>query len=132
MSMTDPIADMLTRIRNANKARHESVEIPSSKVKYAVARILREEGFVKHFKYIRNKKQGVLKVFLKYGPDRERVINGITRVSKPGLRRYVGVDEISWVRGGLGVSILSTSKGIVTGKVARKEGVGGEVICNVW
>ena len=132
MSMTDPIADMLTRIRNANKALHESVEIPSSKMKYAIARILREEGFIKHFKYIRNKKQGVLKVFLKYGPNRERVINGIVRVSKPGLRRYCGAQEIPRVRGGMGIAIVSTSKGIMTGRRSQKEDVGGEILCNVW
>jgi small subunit ribosomal protein S8 len=132
MSMTDPIADMLTRIRNANSALHESVEIPSSKMKYAIARILREEGFIKHFKYIRNKKQGILKVFLKYGPDRERVINGIDRVSKPGLRRYGGAQELPRVRGGLGITIVSTSRGIMPGRKAQKEGVGGEIICSVW
>jgi small subunit ribosomal protein S8 len=132
MSMTDPIADMLTRIRNANMAHHESVEIPSSKMKYALARILREEGFIKHFKYIRNKRQGILKVFLKYGPERERVINGLDRISKPGLRRYCGSGDIGWVRGGLGISIMSTSRGVMTGKTARREGVGGEIICNVW
>jgi len=132
MSMTDPIADMLTRIRNANKALHDSVEIPSSKVKYAIARILREEGFIKHFKYIRNKKQGVLKVFLKYGPERERVLTNIQRVSKPGRRAYCGMSGIPRVRGGLGITILSTSKGIMTGARARSEGVGGEVICSVW
>jgi small subunit ribosomal protein S8 len=130
--MTDPIADMLTRIRNANAALHDSVEIPSSKVKYAIARILREEGFIKHFKYIRNKKQGVLKVFLKYGPNRERVISDIQRVSKPGRRQYCGVTGAPRVRGGLGVVILSTSKGIMTGAKAHSEGVGGEVLCSVW
>lgn len=132
MSMTDPIADMLTRIRNANQAQHESVEIPSSKIKYAIARILREEGFIKHFKYIRNKKQGVLKVFLRYGPNRERVISGLDRVSKPGRRVYCGSGRMPRVRGGLGVAILSTSRGIMPGYRAKKEGVGGEVICNVW
>ena len=132
MSMTDPIADMLTRIRNANQASHDSVEIPSSKIKYAIARILREEGFVKHFKYIRNKKQGILKVFLKYGPERERVINGLERVSKPGLRRYCGARAIPRVRGRLGVTILTTPKGIMTDHRARREGVGGEMICKVW
>ena len=132
MSMTDPIADMLTRIRNANKALHDSVEIPSSKIKYAIARILREEGFIKHFKYIRNKKQGVLKIFLKFGPDRERVIKGIQRISKPGRRHYAGVALIPRVKGGLGITILSTSRGIMTGKKARTENSGGEVICSVW
>ncbi|MCX7050232.1 MAG: 30S ribosomal protein S8 [Candidatus Sumerlaeota bacterium] len=132
MSMTDPIADMLTRIRNANKALHDSVEIPSSKIKYAIARILREEGFIKHFKYIRNKKQGVLKIFLKYGPDRERVIKGIQRISKPGRRQYSAVALIPKVKGGLGITILTTSKGIMTGRKARTENIGGEVICSVW
>jgi len=123
---------MLTRIRNANAARHEAVEIPSSKMKYAIVRILREEGFIKHFKYVRNKKQGILKVFLKYGPEREQIINGLDRVSKPGRRYYCGVNELPAVRGGLGVTIVSTSKGIMTGASARKEGVGGEIICSVW
>lgn len=132
MSMTDPIADMLTRIRNANKAQHDSVEIPSSKVKYALARILREEGFIKHFKYIRNRRQGILKISLKYGPNRERVISGINRVSRPGRRCYCGRQEIPRVRGGLGVAVLTTSRGIMTGRKAAKEGVGGEIICNIW
>ena len=132
MPVSDPISDMLTRIRNANMAHHDSVEVPSSKVKYAIARILREEGFVKHFKFIRNRKQGVLKIFLKYGPDRGRVINGIQRVSKPGRRVYAGNEELPRVLGGLGVAIVSTSQGVMTAKEARKRGIGGEVLGQVW
>jgi small subunit ribosomal protein S8 len=132
MTMTDPIADLLTRIRNANLARHEMTEIPASKVKIAIAKILKEEGYIKYFKTVRNRKQGVLKVFLRYGPGQERVITGIDRISRPGLRRYVAKDEIPVVLGGMGVSILTTSKGIMTGQEARRQGVGGEVICRVW
>jgi small subunit ribosomal protein S8 len=132
MTMTDPIADLLTRIRNANLARQEMTEIPASKVKIAIAKILKEEGYIKYFKTVRNRKQGVLKVFLRYGPGQERVITGIDRISRPGLRRYVSKDEIPVVLGGMGVSILTTSRGIMTGQEARRQGVGGEVICRVW
>jgi len=132
MTMTDPIADMLTRIRNANMAGHESTEVPASRVKIAIAKILKEEGYIKYFKTVRNRKQGVIKIFLRYGPKKERVINGIERVSKPGLRCYVGKDEIPRVLGGMGIVILTTSKGIMTGENARRLGVGGEVICRVW
>jgi small subunit ribosomal protein S8 len=132
MTMTDPIADFLTRLRNANLARHEMAEIPASRLKIALAKILKEEGYIKYFKTVRDRKQGVLKVFLRYGPNQERVITGIERVSRPGLRRYVGKDEIPLILGGMGVCILSTSKGIMTGRTARRQGVGGEVLCRVW
>jgi small subunit ribosomal protein S8 len=132
MTMTDPIADLLTRIRNANLARQEMTEIPASKVKIAIAKILKEEGYIKYFKTVRNRRQGVLKVFLRYGPGAEPVITGIERASRPGLRRYVSKDEIPVVLGGMGVAILTTSKGIMTGQEARRQGVGGEVICRVW
>lgn len=130
--MTDPIADMLTRIRNASNAKHDSVDIPASNVKKELAQILLNEGFVKGFDVIDDAKQGIIRVDLKYGKQNEKVISGIKRISKPGLRVYVKSDEIPRVLGGLGVVILSTSKGIMTDKVARKEKVGGEVICYVW
>ena len=132
MTMTDPIADMLTRIRNANLARLEVTEVPASRVKIAVAKILKEEGYIKYFKTVRDRKHGVLKVFMRYGPGHERVITGIERVSRPGLRRYVSKDEIPSVLGGMGVAILSTSRGIMTGQTARRVGVGGEVLCRIW
>ncbi|GAW90896.1 30S ribosomal protein S8 [Calderihabitans maritimus] len=132
MVMTDPIADFLTRIRNANTVYQETVEIPSSKMKKALAEILKNEGFIKDYEYIEDGKQGILRLYLKYGPNKEKVITGLKRISKPGLRVYVKKDEIPRVLGGLGIAILSTSKGIMTDKQARKEGVGGEVICYVW
>ena len=130
--MTDPIADMLTRIRNANNAKHKSVEIPSSKIKKDVASILLDEGFISGFNVTEDDKQGIITLDLKYGPNDERVISGIKRISKPGLRVYVKAQELPKVLGGLGIAIISTSKGVVTDKVARQEGVGGEVICYVW
>ncbi|WP_305067697.1 30S ribosomal protein S8 [Mediannikoviicoccus vaginalis] len=130
--MTDPIADMLTRIRNANNAKHKSVEIPSSKIKKDVASILLDEGFISGFNVTEDDKQGIITLDLKYGPNEERVISGIKRISKPGLRVYVKAQELPKVLGGLGIAIISTSKGVVTDKVARQEGVGGEVICYVW
>ena len=130
--MTDPIADMLTRIRNANNAKHKSVEIPSSKIKKDVASILLDEGFISGFNVTEDDKQGIISLDLKYGPNEERVISGIKRISKPGLRVYVKAQELPKVLGGLGIAIISTSKGVVTDKVARQEGVGGEVICYVW
>jgi len=130
--MTDPIADMLTRIRNGNNAKHETVDIPASNMKKSIANILLEEGFIKGFDVIEDGKQGILRIQLKYGKDNEKIISGIKRISKPGLRVYVKSDEIPRVLGGLGIAVLSTSKGIVTDKVARKEGVGGEVICYIW
>lgn len=130
--MTDPIADMLTRIRNGNNARHDSVDIPASNIKKELAQILLSEGFIKGFDVIDDGKQGIIRVDLKYGKHNEKVISGIKRISKPGLRVYVKSDEVPRVLGGLGIAILSTSSGIKTDKVARKEGVGGEVICYVW
>jgi len=132
MTMTDPISDLLTRIRNANQARMEVVEAPASRVKIAIAKTLKEEGYIKYFKTIRDGKRSILKVFLRYGPGHERVISGIERVSRPGLRRYVSKDGIPIVLGGLGIAILSTSKGIMTGQAARRMGLGGEVLCRVW
>lgn len=130
--MTDPIADMLTRIRNGNNAKHDSVDIPASNIKKQLAQILLDEGFVKGYDVIDDGKQGIIRVELKYGPHNEKVISGIKRISKPGLRVYVKSDEIPRVLGGLGIAVLSTSQGIMTDKVARKEGIGGEVICYVW
>lgn len=130
--MTDPIADMLTRIRNANSVYHDKVEIPASKIKEAVAVILKEEGFVKGYEMVQDSKQGVLKVSLKYGPNREKVITGLKRISKPGLRVYAKKDQLPRVLGGLGIAIISTSKGIMTDKTARREGLGGEVLAYVW
>jgi len=132
MVMTDPIADMLTRIRNGNNAKHDSVDIPASNIKKQLAQILLDEGFIKGFDVIDDGKQGIIRVDLKYGKHNEKVISGIKRISKPGLRVYVKSDEVPRVLGGLGIAILSTSSGIMTDKVARKEGVGGEVICYVW
>jgi len=130
--MTDPIADMLTRIRNANVAHHEQVDVPASKIKEQIARVLKREGFVKDFQVINTGVQGVIRLFLRYGPSRERVISGIKRISTPGLRVYVGKHEIPRIFGGLGVVILSTPRGVVTGKQAKRLDVGGEVIAYVW
>lgn len=130
--MTDPIADMLTRIRNGIHAKHDSVEIPASKVKKALAQVLLEEGYIDGYNVNDEGVQGKIIIDLKYGPNDEKVISGIRRISKPGLRVYVNKDEVPRVLGGLGIAVISTSKGIVTDRVARKEGVGGEVICYVW
>lgn len=132
MNITDPIADMLTRIRNANNAKHESVEIPASNMKKQIAQILVDEGYIKSFNVIDDGKQDVIKVFLKYGPNKSKVLQGLKRISKPGLRMYVGKEDIPQVMRGLGVAIVSTSKGIMTDKAARKENVGGEVLAFVW
>ncbi|SFL95160.1 30S ribosomal protein S8 [Pelosinus propionicus] len=132
MVMTDPIADMLTRIRNANSVYHDKVEIPASKIKQAIAQLLKSEGFIKDFEIVKDDKQGVLRASLKYGPNREKVITGIKRISKPGLRVYARKDQMPRVLGGLGVAIISTSKGIMTDKQARREGLGGEVLAFVW
>lgn len=132
MVMTDPIADMLTRIRNANDAGHKTVEMPASKEKKAIAQILLEEGYITKVDYIADEKQGVIKVTLKYGENKSRVVAGIKRISKPGLRVYAGKDDVPKVLNGLGIAIVSTSKGVMTDKKARKAGVGGEVICYVW
>ena len=132
MTMTDPIADMLTRLRNANSVLHDKVEIPGSKIKKAIASVLKEEGFIKDFTFTENNKQGILTLTLKYGPKREKVISGIKRISKPGLRMYAKHAELPKVLGGLGIAIISTSKGIMSDKEARKAGLGGEVIAYVW
>lgn len=132
MVMTDPIADFLTRVRNANLVYHEKVEIPASRTKKSVAEILKQEGFIKDFESIEDGKQGILRLYLKYGTNREKVITGLKRISKPGLRVYAKKDEIPRVLGGLGIAVISTSKGIMTDKQARKEGLGGEVICYIW
>jgi small subunit ribosomal protein S8 len=130
--VTDPVADMLARIRNGSLAEHEKVDIPSSKLRVRLAEILKEEGFIKNFRLIEDKRQGVLRVYLKYGPGQERVISGLRRVSKPGRRRYVGADRIPSVLGGMGVAILSTPQGVMTDRESRKAKVGGEVLCYVW
>ncbi|WP_432404471.1 30S ribosomal protein S8 [Wukongibacter sp. M2B1] len=132
MTMTDPIADMLTRIRNANLVKHDSLDVPASNLKKAIANILLEEGFIKGFDVIEDGKQGIIRVQMKYGPSKERVITGLKKISKPGLKVYAKRDEIPKVLGGLGIAIVSTSKGVITDKEARKFGVGGEVICYVW
>lgn len=132
MVMTDPIADFLTRIRNANTVYHEQVEVPASKMKCAIARILKEEGFIKDYEVIEDNKQGMVRIYMKYGPEKQRVITGLKRISKPGLRVYARKDAVPRVLGGLGIAILSTSRGIMTDKKARKLGLGGEVICYVW
>ncbi|MBE6550660.1 MAG: 30S ribosomal protein S8 [Ruminococcaceae bacterium] len=132
MQITDAIADMLTRIRNANSAKHESCEIPASNVKKAIAQILLDEGYIKSYSVTEDEKQGMIKVVLKYGPGKQRIIQGLKRVSKPGLRIYAGADELPSVMKGLGVAIVSTSKGIMTDKKARKENVGGEVLAFIW
>lgn len=132
MQITDPIADMLTRIRNANSARHETVDIPASNMKKAIAEILNEEGYIKSYQVIDDNKQGVIRVALKYGPSKEKVISGIKRISKPGLRIYAGASEVPKVLGGLGIAIISTSRGVMTDKKARQENIGGEVLAYVW
>ena len=132
MQITDPIADMLTRIRNANTAKHETVSVPASKVKVAIAKILLDEGYISGYDVIEDGLQGVIKITLKYGANKTKVISGLKRVSKPGLRVYAGKDELPRVLRGLGIAILSTSKGIMTDKEARKANVGGEVLAYVW
>ena len=132
MAMTDPIADMLSRIRNANSVYHDKVEVPGSKIKKAIAEVLKNEGFIKDYTFTEDNKQGVITIRLKYGSNREKVINGLKRVSRPGLRKYAKHDEVPRVLGGLGIAIISTSHGIMTDKEARKKGLGGEVIAFVW
>lgn len=131
MSLSDPIADLLTRIRNASNARHERVDVPASKMKNEIARLLRDAGYVKNFKFIDDKKQGILRIYLKYDEENRGVVN-LKRISKPGRRVYVDSLHIPKVLNGLGISILSTSKGILTDKEARELNVGGEVLCHVW
>ena len=132
MTMSDPIADMLTRIRNANSAKHDSVDIPASNVKKAIAQILLDEGYINGFQVIENGNQGILQITLKYGPNKTQIITGLRRISKPGLRIYSDVENMPKVMKGLGIAILSTSKGIMTDKQARKANVGGEVLAYVW
>ena len=130
--MTDPIADMLTRIRNANQMRYKEVEVPASKIKLEIARILKEQGFIEDFKVKKNNIQNIIVLNLKYGQNKERVITGLKRISKPGLRVYAKTEEIPKVLNGLGIAIVSTSKGIMTDKEARKESLGGEVLAYIW
>jgi len=137
--MTDPIADMITRIRNAVTAKHTRVELPASKLKAEIARILQDEGYIQGFRLVESpaEKSGrqarqMIRIFLKYGPHGEKVISGLERISRPGRRVYLGVDDVPPVLGGLGTSILTTSRGVMTGRAAKKAGVGGEVLCNVW
>ena len=137
--MTDPISDMITRIRNAVTAKHTRVDLPASKLKAEIARILQDEGYIQGFRLVdepaeRDGRQSrqVIRLFLKYGPHGERVISGLERISRPGRRVYLGVEDVPTVLGGLGTSILTTSRGVMTGRAARKAGVGGEVLCNVW
>ena len=132
MNTTDPIADMLTRIRNANSAKHKEVDVPASNMKRAIAQILVDEGYIASFEEIKDEKQGMLRITLKYDENRKRVIDGLKRISKPGLRIYVNKDELPQVLNGLGIALISTSKGIKTDKEARKEGLGGEVLAYVW
>ena len=132
MHITDPIADMLTRIRNANSAKHETVDIPASNMKKAIAQILLDEGYIASYKVIEDEKQGVIRVTLKYGENKSQVITGLRRVSKPGLRIYSNVEDMPKVMKGLGIAIVSTSKGIMTDREARKQNVGGEVMAYVW
>ena len=132
MTMTDPIADMLTRIRNANTVGHETVEIPASKMKKAIAEILKEEGYIVDFKTVDSEQGKMIEITLKYGPNGEKVIQGLKRISKPGLRIYSNAEQLPQVLNGLGIAIISTNKGIITDREARKLGVGGEVLAYVW
>ena len=132
MQITDPIADMLTRIRNAGTAKHETVDVPASKMKKAIAQILLDEGYIKSFQLIEDGKQGIIRIVLKYGENKTSVISGLRRVSKPGLRIYTNCEDMPKVMKGLGIAIVSTSKGVMTDKQARKENVGGEVLAFVW
>jgi small subunit ribosomal protein S8 len=132
MSLTDPVADLLTRIRNAIHARHQKLDIPASRLKLEIARILKEEGYIANYKATEEEGKKVLRLYLKYGPNNNSVISHISRISRPGCRVYVGRNEITRVLGGLGINILTTPKGVMTGRQARKEGVGGEVLCEVY
>ncbi|MFK2826856.1 30S ribosomal protein S8 [Bacillus sp. B190/17] len=132
MVMTDPIADLLTRIRNANMVRHEKLEVPASNIKKEIAEILKREGFVRDVEFIEDNKQGMIRIFLKYGAHNERVITGLKRISKPGLRVYAKADEMPRVLNGLGIALVSTSKGVLTDKEARAQQIGGEVLAYVW
>jgi small subunit ribosomal protein S8 len=132
MNMTDPIADMIARIRNGVRARLPKVDVPASKLKAEIARILKDEGYISNFKRSEDDRQGMLRIYLKYGPGMERVITDLQRVSRPGCRIYCGKNEIPRVYGGLGINVLSTSRGLMTGRTAAREGVGGEILFNVW
>lgn len=132
MVVSDPIADLLTRIRNANTVNHDRIEVPGSKMKKAIVQILKEEGFVRDFEWVDNGHQGIIRVYLKYGPNKSKVISGLRRISRPGLRVYAKKDQVPKVLGGLGVAVLSTSQGIMTDKKARQTGLGGEVLCYIW
>ena len=132
MHITDPVADMLTRIRNANNAKHETVDVPASNMKKSIAQILLDEGYIKSFQIVEDGTQGIIRITLKYNAGKEKVISGLRRVSKPGLRVYVGADELPQVLRGLGIAIVSTSKGVMTDKAARAQHIGGEVLAFVW
>lgn len=132
MVMTDPIADMLTRIRNANMVRHEKLEVPASNLKKEIAEILKREGFIRDVEYVEDSKQGIIRIFLKYGQNDERVITGLKRISKPGLRVYAKTNEVPKVLNGLGIALVSTSNGLLTDKEARAKQVGGEIVAYVW
>jgi small subunit ribosomal protein S8 len=132
MNLTDPVADFLTRIRNAHRARHQKLDVPASRLKSEIARILKDEGYIVNFKPVEENGQSLLRVYLKYGVNNEAAIRDLQRVSRPGCRVYVGKDEIRRVQGGLGISIMTTPKGVMTGRQARREGVGGEILCEVW
>lgn len=132
MCMTDPIADLLTRVRNALTARHDRVDVPASRIKVAIVRIMKDEGFIKNFKVSRDNKQGMIRIFLKYSDRNAPVINGLQRISKPGCRVYEGADGIKPILSGLGVAIVSTSSGVMTDKEARRQNLGGEMICQIW
>jgi small subunit ribosomal protein S8 len=132
MNLTDPVADFLTRIRNAHRAHHQKLDVPTSKLKTEIARILKEEGYIANYKAVEEESQKLLRVYLKYGPNNESVIRDLKRISRPGCRVYIGKDEIKRVQGGLGISIMTTPKGVMTGRQARREGVGGEILAEVW
>jgi len=132
MRLTDPVADMLTRVRNALQARHQKVDIPASRLKLEIARILKEEGYIANYKATEEDGRQVLRVYLKYGANNEAAIRDLQRVSRPGCRVYIGRDEIKRVQGGLGISIMTTPKGVMTGRQARRQGLGGELLCEIW
>jgi small subunit ribosomal protein S8 len=132
MNLTDPVADFLTRIRNSIRARHQKLDVPASKLKAEIARILKDEGYIANYKATEESGQKIIRVYLKYGTNNEAAIRDLQRVSRPGCRVYVGRDEIRRVQGGLGISIMTTPKGVMTGRQARREGVGGEILCEVW
>lgn len=132
MNLTDPVADFLTRIRNSISARHQKLDVPASKLKVEIARILKDEGYIANFKSTEEDGKKVIRLYLKYGPNNEAVIRDLKRISRPGCRVYLGRDEIRRVQGGLGISIMTTPKGVMTGRQARRDGVGGELLCEVW